>query len=104
MTAGDVDRMAVAMAVGDPLADQVLEGQASLAAVPVPGIDETVVWRVLDESGPHPWQLYVGVWPDGTVRVLTADQGAWDELVSAVGADLGDEAQARAYLEAYLEV
>jgi hypothetical protein len=103
MTA-NVDRLAVAMAVGDPLADQVLDGQASISPVAIPGIEPTVVWRVRDESGAHPWQRYVGVWPDGAVRILTADQGAWDDLVAATGADLGDEGEARAYVETYLEV
>ena len=70
----------------------------------VPGIEATVVWRVRDESGPHPWQVYVGVWPDGTVRVLTADQDAWSDLVAATGARLTDVTQARSFVETFLEV
>jgi hypothetical protein len=62
------------------------------------------VWRVRDESGPHPWQVYVGTWPDGSARVLTADQEAWGELVAAAGARIADEDEARAYVEAFLEV
>jgi hypothetical protein len=104
MNASDIDRNAVAMAVGEPLADQVLEGEARLAPVAVPGIETTVVWRVRGESGPHPWQVYVGAWPDGSVRVLTADQDAWGELVAATGARLEDEAQARSFVETFLEV
>ena len=104
MTTGDVDRSAVAIAIGQPRGDRVLDGQAQLTPVAVPGIQQTVVWRVRDESGPHPWQLYVGVWPDGSVRVLTADQAAWADLVSDVGAHLDDETDARAYVEAFLEV
>jgi len=104
MTTGEVDRNAVAMAVGQPLGDQVLDGEAQLRPIAVPGIEETAVWRVRDESGPHPWQVYVGVWPDGSVRVLTADQEAWADLVSVIGAQLDDEADAFAYVEAYLEV
>ena len=46
MTTGEVDLNAVAVAIGPPLGDQVLDGQAKLAPVPVPGIQRTVVWRV----------------------------------------------------------
>jgi hypothetical protein len=101
---GEVDKTKVAIAVGEPLADQVLDGEARLIPVPVPGIARTVVWRVLGESGPHPWQVYVGAWPDGSVRVLTADQDAWGDLVAATGAHLEDETTARAYVETFLEV
>ena len=104
MTTGEVDLNAVAVAIGQPRGDRVLDGQAQLTPVAVPGIQQTVVWRVRVESGPHPWQLYVGVWPDGSVRVLTADQAAWADLVSVVGAHLDDETDARAYIETYLEV
>lgn len=104
MSAGQVDPTAVAIAVGEPLAEQVLDGRARLDPVAVPGVAATVVWRVLGESGPHPWQLHVGVWPDGGVRVLTADQPAWASLVSATGAHIDDPAQALAYVDAYLEI
>jgi hypothetical protein len=104
MSAGDVDLRAVAIAVGEPLGDQVLDGQAQVAPVAVPGVEATVVWRVRGESGPHPWQLYVGAWPGGSMRVLTADQGAWGDLVAAVGAHLEGVAQARSYVEAFLEI
>ncbi|HEV8545855.1 MAG TPA: hypothetical protein VGQ64_06155 [Candidatus Limnocylindrales bacterium] len=104
MTANEVDLSAVAVAVGEPLADQVLDGEARLAPVALPGIESTVVWRVRGESGTHPWQVYVGVWPDGSIRVVTADQGAWEDLVAATGAHLEDEAQALSYVETFLEV
>jgi hypothetical protein len=104
MSASEIDLNAVAVAVGEPLASQVLDGQAQLAPVSVPGIEATVVWRVRGESGPHPWQVYVGVWPDGTVRVLTADQDAWSDLVAATGARLTDVTQARSHVETFLEV
>jgi hypothetical protein len=103
VTARDIDPKAVAIAVGDPLADQVLDGDARLEPVTVPGVDRTVVWRVIGESGDHPWQVYVGAMPDGQVRVLSADQGAWDEVMAAADATLGSEADALAYVEAYLE-
>ena len=98
------DLTAVAIAVGEPLGGQVLDGQAQLAPVAVAGIKGTVVWRVRDESGPHPWQVYVGAWPDGSMRVLTGDQDAWADLVAATGAHLASAAQARSYVETYLEV
>jgi hypothetical protein len=103
VTSEGIDRRAVAMAVGEPMADQVLDGDAQLHPVPVPGIDGTVAWRVRGDAGPHPWQVYVGAWPDGSVRVLTADQDAWDELVAAAGARLDGPDEARAFVETYLE-
>jgi hypothetical protein len=104
VSAGAIDKKAVAMAVGEPLSEQVLDGQAKLDPVAVPGIESTVVWRVRGESGPHPWQVYIGVWPDGSVRVLTADQDAWADLVAAAGARLTSPSQARAYVKTFLDV
>jgi hypothetical protein len=104
MTGREVDLHAVAIAIGPPLADAVLDGVAKLRPVTVPGIEATVVWRVRDESGPHPWQVYVGAWPDGTVRVLTADQDAWGELIAATGAHITGVAQARSFVETFLQV
>jgi hypothetical protein len=104
MTTRKPDLTAVAGAVGEPLGGQVLDGQAHLAPVAVPGIKGTVVWRVRGESGPHPWQVYVGAWPDGSMRVLTGDQDAWTDLVAATGAHLTSAAQARSIVETYLEV
>jgi hypothetical protein len=104
MTGPEVDLHAVAVAIGPPLADAVLDGTATLAPVAVPGIEATVVWRVRDTSGPHPWQVNVGVWPDGTVRVLTADQDAWSDLVAATGARLTGVKQARSFVETFLQV
>lgn len=98
------DPKAVAMAVGEPLGAQVIDGLAKLAPVAVAGIKGTVVWRVRGESGPHPWQVYVGAWPDGSMRVLTGDQDAWADLVAVAGAQLTSRAQARSYVETYLEV
>jgi hypothetical protein len=100
----ELDLTVVAAAIGPPLADAVLDGEARIDPVDVPGIEPTVVWRVLDESGSHPWQVYVGVWPDGTVRILTADQDAWSDLVAVSGASLTDVTQARSYVETFLEV
>ena len=104
MTGRKLDLGAVATAIGPPLADAVLDGEARLDPVSVPGIEATVVWRVRDVSGPHPWQAYVGAWPDGAVRVLTADQDAWSDLVAATGAQLMGVTQARSYVETFLEV
>jgi len=99
-----IDRAAVAMVLGEPLGDAVIDGQAELDPVHVPGMESTVVWRVRDESADHPWQVYVGRWPNGDVRVLTDDQDAWADLVAATGVHLADAGQALAYVESYLEV
>gem|GEM_PF-2710084 len=104
MTTHGPDLTAVALAVGEPYADQVLDGGAEVEPVAVAGITETVVWRVRGESGPHPWQVYVGAWPDGSVRVLTGDQDAWADLVGSAGAHLASVTTARRFVETYLEV
>jgi hypothetical protein len=94
----------VAIAVGEPLGSNVVDGEAELDPVLVPGIEPTVVWAVRNDRGPHPMQVYVGRWPDRSVRVLSADQDAWAELTRAVGVHLADPAQARGYVESFLEV
>jgi len=94
----------VAAALGEPLGAQVLDGQAHLAPVAVAGIQETVVWRVRGESGPHPWQVYVGAWPGGSIRLLTADQDAWADLVGTTGVRLTNASQAQSFVETFLEV
>jgi hypothetical protein len=104
VTGSDIDLSAVAVAVGEPLASRVLDGHARLDPVPVAGTEETAVWSVLDEFGDHPMRLYVGRWPDGPTRVLTADQDAWTDLVATVGVHLTDPDQALAYVEAFLEI
>ena len=73
MTTHQPDPAAVAVAIGPPFGDEVLDGHARLAGVTVPGTKRTIVWRARGESGPHPWQLYLGAWPDGQMRLLTAD-------------------------------
>ena len=100
-----IDPNAIAVALGEPLGSAVVDGPAQVDPVAVPGVESTIVWRVRDQSGDHPWQVYVGRWPDGDVRVLTGDQEAWGDLVSATGgARLTDADEARAYVETYLEV
>jgi hypothetical protein len=99
-----VDSTAIAIAVGEPLASAVLDDEARIEAVDVPGMRESSVWSVTDELGDHPMRLYVGRWPDGSVRLLTADQEAWADLARAVGVHLGNADEARAYVEAFLEV
>ena len=103
MTAGPVDLTALAMAVGEPLASMVLDGEAKLEAVSVPGLPDGSVRSVTAELGEHPMRVYAGVWPDGSVRVLTADQAAWASLAEAAGVHLADAPTARRYVEAYLE-
>jgi hypothetical protein len=100
----DIDNTAVAMTLGEPLGDAVLDGRASVEAVDVPGIEAGSVWRVRDELADHPWQVYLGRWPDGRMQVLTADQDAWADLVRATGARISSADEARGYVEAYLEV
>jgi len=104
VTGSDIDVSAVAVAVGEPLASRVLDGHARLDPIPVPGMEETAVWSVLDEFGDHPMRLYVGRWPDGSVRVLTAEQDAWSDLVATAGVHLTEPDQALAYVEAFLEI
>ncbi|MET0147499.1 MAG: hypothetical protein ABW328_22360 [Ilumatobacteraceae bacterium] len=106
MTAPELrpDATAVAMAVGEPLGSRILDGAAVVAPVAVPGLADIAVWSVTDEHGDHPMRLYVGVWPDGAVRTLSADQEAWAELVAVVGVHLSGPEEARAYVEAFLEV
>jgi hypothetical protein len=102
MTTREPDLTAIAIAVGEPLGEQVLDGQAQLAPVHVPGVETSVVWRVRGEAGAHPWQVHVGAWPGGSIRVLTGDQDAWAELMAATGAHLASAAQARSFVEAFL--
>ncbi|MGD9932244.1 MAG: hypothetical protein AB7T37_00860 [Dehalococcoidia bacterium] len=104
MTTPEAGRQAIAIAVGPPFDDRILDGEAEISAVTVPGIDGTVVWRVIDNEGPHPWQSYVGVWPDGLARVLSANQDAWSDLVAKCGASITDAATAKSYTETFLEV
>ena len=94
----------MAIAVGEPLASRVLDGDATLTPVPVPAMEETAVWSVRDVLGGHPMRLYVGAWPDGSARVLTADQAAWADLVAAVGVELTGPDDALAYVRAFLEI
>lgn len=100
---GDPDPMSVATAVGEPLATTVLEGAATVVPLPVPGVEATIAWSVRDETGPHPVWANVGRWPDGTVRVLTADQAAWADLMRAVGARI-DEVVVLDYVKAFLDI
>jgi len=100
----EIDKTAVAKTLGEPLGEAVLDGRASLEAVDVPGVETTIVWRVRDELADHPWQAYLGRWPDGRVGMLTADQDAWSDLIRATGARLTEADQAREYVEAYLEI
>jgi hypothetical protein len=49
-------------------------------------------------------QAYVGVWPDGAVRLLSDDQPAFFDLVAATGAVIGDPSTALDYVRAFLEL
>ena len=102
MSAPEASR--VADAVGAGLAQAVLADRATQRPVPVPGVGEDVAWLVRDDSGEHPMQCYVGVWPDGAVRVLSDDQPAFFDLVAATGAAIEDPSTALGYVRAFLEV
>jgi hypothetical protein len=69
----------------------------------VPGLAAQAIWRLRDTGADHPLQVYVGRWPDGTVRVLTDDQPAFFDLVETVGAAITDSDTAIGYLRAFLE-
>jgi len=100
-----IDPGAVARALGEPLGEAVADGQARIDPVDVPGVEQTIVWRVRDELSDHPWQVYVGRWPDGDIRILSAEQEAWADLVAAAGgARLEGADEARAYVATFLEV
>jgi hypothetical protein len=94
----------IALALGEPIGGRVLDGDARVGPVTVPGMSDGAVWAVTDEPGGHPIRLYIGQFPDESARVLTADQSAWDDLVAAVGVHLHSPEQARAYVESYLEI
>lgn len=103
-TDDQIDRAAIATAVGPGLGERVADGTADLSPVPVPGLGDAVVWRVEDAMSDHPLAVYVGVWPDGVVRVLTDDQPAFFGLVHAVGVDLADPDTVLGYVRGFLEV
>jgi hypothetical protein len=100
----EIDRAAVAMAVGPGLGERVVDGTADLTPFLMPGLDDVVVWRVEHSWSHHPLAVYVGLWPDGAARVLTDDQAAFFALVQAVGVDLTDTDTALGYVRAFLEV
>jgi hypothetical protein len=100
----EIDRAAVAIAVGPVFGERVADGTAELTPVPVPGLGDAVVWRVEDPTLDHPLAVYVGHWPDGVVRMLTDDQPAFFGLVQAVGVELTDPDTVLGYVRAFLEV
>jgi hypothetical protein len=70
----------------------------------VPGVERSVVGLVRDDQLDHPLQAYVGQWPDGQVRVLSDDQAAWAELMTAAGAHIDTAATALGYVRAFVEI
>src|SRR4051812_42312234 len=98
------DPAPLADAVGPGLAPAVLDGSAVVRAVPIPGVAEDIAWLVRDDHADHPMQAYVGVWPDGTVRVLSDDQPAFFDLVAANGANIADPSTALEHVRAFLEL
>ena len=95
---------AIAAALHPVLGDKVRDGTADVSAYPVPGLPDDVIWRVRVEDLDHPVQVYMGVWPDGSARVLSDDQPAFLDLVTASGVRIGDPDTALGYALAFLEV
>lgn len=104
MTGPDISLESLASAVGPGLGDGVLSGDADVLPTTIPGAAGIAVWLVRDDHRNHPLQAYVGRWPDGAVRVLSDNQGAWAELIAAVGVQITDPATALAYVRQFLEV
>lgn len=100
----DIDRDALAAAVGPGLGEGVRRGTAVIRPIPVPGVAETAIWLVRDDGLDHPLQAYVGRWPDGQVRVLSDDQDAWAALVDTVGTHIDSDATALGYIRQFLEI
>src|SRR5215207_1951460 len=98
------DAAKVADAVGVGMGPAVLAGTAIRQPVPIPGVGDDVAWLVRDDDADHPMQAYVGVWPDGSVRVLSDDQPAFFDLAAASGAEIADPETALGYVRAFLEV
>ena len=95
---------AIADAVGEPMAADVLDGAADVAGVSIPGAPSVVIWRVRDDQLDHPQQAYVGQWPDGRMQALNDDQPAWTQLMDAAGVQIDDAATALGYVRQFLEV
>jgi hypothetical protein len=104
MSRDGIDLEAVARAVGPGLGPEVRSGEASVEPVPVPGAPPGVIWAIRDDLLDHPLQGYVGLWPDGLVRLLSDDQEAWTDLMRAVGVRLDDPQTAVDYVRRFLEV
>lgn len=95
---------AIAAALHPFVGDAVREGRALVTHFPVPGLREGSVWRVRLEDLEHPQQAYVGLWPDGSARVLSDDLAAFMDLVAAAGVEIADPETALGYVQALLEV
>lgn len=104
MSGDGIDLEAVARSVGTGLGPQVQSGEASVEPIPVPGAPPGMIWAIRDALLDHPLQAYVGRWPDGTIRLLSDDQGAWTDLMEAVGVRLDDPETALGYVRRFLEV
>ena len=104
MTLSAAQRDAIREALHPVLGDRVGDGSAKVTPYPVPGLPAGAVWQVRYEGGDHPLQDYVGLWPNGTARILTDDQPAFLDLASASGVKIADTAAALGYVSAFLEV
>ncbi len=104
MKPSDEDLEAIRKALHPALADRIRDRKAEVTPYPVPGLPGRLVWRVRIEDADHPMQTYVGLWPGGTARVLSDDQPAFFDLVSAHHTEIKDPEIALGYVLAFLEV
>jgi hypothetical protein len=100
----DEDLEAIREALHPVLGDRIRDRTAEVTSYPVPGLPERAVWRVRIGDADHPMQTYVGLWPDGRARVLSDDQPAFLDLVSAHHTEIRDRETALGYVLAFLEV
>jgi len=98
-------RTVIAEALHPAVGTKVSDGTADVSSYPVPGLQEHAVWQIAITDTDHPLQTYVGLWPNGTGRVLSDNQQAFFDLVSALGgAQIVDPETALGYVLAFLEV
>lgn len=99
----DLEREAVALAVGEPLDEHVRHGHAAIGRVRLPGGPEGALWTVRLERLAHPILLHVGQYSDGRATVVTDDPKAWEALVADVGVRLDSADVALDYARCFLE-
>jgi hypothetical protein len=94
---------ALVAALPEPLAGAAADGTAAVTEHEVAGMPAGTVWRVRLEDPMHPAQVYVGRWPDASLRVLTDDQPAFLDLAASSGARVDRPDVAVGYVRGFLE-